>query len=296
MTLDQDIGEKIVVRDKLKQEISELQIMKAQVVRDINIPLLEADKKAKAIIAEAKETAKSIIEEAGKLRSEALDFAEKTKQGAEDILRIVKSSKQETDIEKAQLEKDKATFKSDKLVQENKVKEENLVIEKLMAEATKLKEETDILQVNVIKKEDELNNKEISLRDIKEGLEVIQDTLNKDRTRILRLSALTKKEEEEVEKQRLDNKEEKVKIEAGANEVRDGIEINKKLSEELDSLQKNLNEKSETLTKQFVILEQTNKDIEEKKKSLEAQGQLIALRNKEVLDNIRVLQELRAKQ
>ena len=119
MTIATDIEDKIVVLNKLRDEIAELNEEKIRVVRDINVPAAEAREKARVIIEEAEKKANSIIANASKIKAESDATLATAKQTASDIVGMANGEKLRIAAEAEKIYSERQTFDAYRLSLEN---------------------------------------------------------------------------------------------------------------------------------------------------------------------------------
>lgn len=284
---------KRVAFDKLQKEIEELTERKTQIVKEINVPLLEANSKAKAIIKEANATAENIIAKAKKIRSDADVYSVETKDSATDMLHSSKSAVEEIEAAQCKLTDEKTDFESYKIAFENKAKNQKIESNEIMSKALTLKKEVDDLSINLNVRQATLDRLEKDVNASKSATEESQNILKAGQTELSEDIAQLKKDREKVEAQKLINQ----KLFDDSNskfESTKRMELgNKEILEELAVEKSDLAESKNKLNKQFELLEKTNKDIEDKQLTLNDNKRLVEMKSRELDSKIATLNELR---
>ena len=124
MIKDQERTEKLEELRKIKAEIDDLLVEKAQIVKDINIPIYKAKSEAEAILVSAKDEADTIKSAADKILKDAQD---KHAQATE-LLHTAKGGMEELRNNEAKLSEAKIAFDADKFAHEALLREKRNVI------------------------------------------------------------------------------------------------------------------------------------------------------------------------
>jgi len=294
--LEQEVQEKYVLLGKLKKEIDELDILKSQVVRDINKPLQEARVKAQAIITEAENKAQVILDKAKAIKTEANDYAARTKGEATEFLQMAKRSMQDSDNALAKLNQERMDFDAHRIATEGGIQQKKAEANGLLGQAITLKKEVDEANINLAARAATLDRQEA------DGL---AKQLANETTEVLYKQKLDKllKDLAEFDREKVKLEAYKAEVQATLSEIdtkTDNIkrekEANKKLADELAIREKTNIDRTNSLNQQFKVLENTNKQIDEKQLTINANQRLLDIRTKEVEAKLKTLQELRTKE
>lgn len=295
-SVEQQIKDGYSLLSKLKEEIAEYTETKTNLVRDINLQLLEANKKAEKIVKDAEVISKGLIEDGSKHKQEGSEFKAITEKEANDLLHLAKEGVKEVQEEKLRLKKEGDEFmilKDTFLAQNKKEKEELLRFEKDLHNR-----DASILDrdYQVTNKEVKNNNKEKELNEKESRLDTQEAKIKVDQIDLNNKITIHNQDKAKVEEQRIINENDLKAINSTKILVEEIRNSNTITLEEISKGRIELENKNKTLTEQFALLEATSKQVEMDKLALKEQEQLIALKNQEVLNNIKVLEELRARQ
>lgn len=295
-SVEQQVKDAYSLLSKLKEEISEYTDTKTNLVRDINLKLLEANSQATKIIEDAKIVAKGLTEEGNNAKREGIDFKVKTEGEAGELLHIAKEGVKEVQEEKVRLEKQGAEFMNLKnaFFANSKKKEEDLavLVKDLNNKEAHLLDQSHNINLREIK----VNERELKANEKNGELSIKENTLSVAQDRLNQEVELHNIEKSKIEEQRITNERDLLIINEAKLKVEEIEKSNLLAIEEINQGRLDIANRNKVLTEQFALLEATSKQIESDKLALKEQEQLIALRNQEVLDNIRVLEELRANQ
>ena len=291
--LEQEVQEKYVLIGKLKKEIDELDALKSKVVNEINVPLLEAKKKADEIIESANTRAGEIVVKAKKIKSDADVYSEKTKGDATDMLHMAKTAIEELEIERRKFIDDKTDFEGYKIASENRIKNQKTEANDTMSRALNLKKETDELNINLTTRQATLDRLEKDTNSSKSILNESHNVLKSAQVKLESDIARLEKDREEVETQRMTNQklfdDSNSKFESAKRMELD----NKKTADKLAVEENKLKEGKNSLNKQFELLDKTSKDLDDRQLTIDANNRLLGLKQKEIDSKIATLNQLR---
>jgi len=294
--LEQEVQEKYVILSKLRKEIDELDILKSQIVRDINIPMADARAKAEAIITEAQNKAQAIIDSAKKIKTEANDYAVKTRNEATEFLHIAKGAIQESNDASVKLNQERMDFDSYKIATESGIQQKKTEANELLSQAIALKKEVDEANINFATRKATLDRQEADVLAKQTDNEANEGLYKQKLDKLLKDLAELDKEKTGLEAYKAGIQVMLDDINTKTETVKREKEANKKLAEELAIKEKNNEERSNSIKQQFAALEKMNKQIDEKQLTINANQRLLDIRTKEVEAKIKTLQELRAKE
>lgn len=294
--LEQEVQEKYIILGKLKKEIDELDILKSQIVRDINVPMAEARAKAEAIITEAQNKAQAILDSAKKIKVEANDYAVKTKNEATEFLQMSKRSMQESDDALAKLNQERMDFDSYKIATESGIQQKKTEANELLSQAIALKKEVDEANINFATRKATLDRQEADVLAKQTDNKANEGLYKQKLDKLLKDLAELDKEKTGLESYKAEIQVMLDDINIKTEVVKREKEANKKLAEELAIKEKDNQDRTNSLNQQFKVLEDMNKQINEKQLTIDANQKLLDIRTREVEAKIKTLQELRAKE
>lgn len=282
-------------KEDLQQEIARLNEEKARVIREINIPILEAKMKVGNIENEAKETAKSIVEAARKIRAEADAYATKTRYDVTDLLHIAKKGMQEADDMTAKAEQARLEFESYRLATENNIQQNKVAANNVMSEAIALKKETDDLNTNMAARSATLDRKEADLVARELSCNTLKESVTKQNTELQERLGNFNKQDAELKIALAENQKILDDINTKTEYVKREKEAIRKLAADVNK-QKIINEEQTIIIKaKFDQIDITQKELDEKIKAFADKEELLAIKSKDVEDRIQVLTELRGR-
>lgn len=293
--LEEQYKNKVVELEKLKAEIADLNVLKAQVVRDINIPLLEAKAQAEKIIFDANVEAKNIIDSSNEAKIIIDEYVVKRQKEISELLRIVENDKNELKEAQAQLSRDKDMFENLKSSHAVDIKNKQEIL-------ARVEKEVSGRQGCLDSQEHTIRTRELQLKETKEKIDKDFEELAKnkglfelDRVKLDESMVAHNKDKEAVEFQKIVNANALVEIKTAQNKISDDTENNKKDLIYIVEQNSAISKQKEMINAQFDLIEKNQKELEEKTIALNEREQLIAIKDKDVTDKIKILNELRLK-
>lgn len=280
-------------KEDLIREIAELNAEKARVIRDINLPMIEARERADAVIKEAEERGKHIGEIARKIRVDADAYAVRTRYEATDMLNMAKKGIQEADDMASKIEQQRVDFESYKLSAESNLQQKKLEATSLMAQAVALQKELDERQIGLGTKQATLERQETDIASREVHLATLEKKLNSWEADLISKIEAFNKIDAELKNKIAEDKKMQEDISVKVESVKRDKEAIRKLSNEINN-QKTINDEQIDIIKaKFAQIETTQTALEEKGKALEDKEELLEIRSKDIEDRIKVLAELR---
>jgi hypothetical protein len=280
---------------RIKTEIAELNQMKGNLVRDINIKLLEANKQAEVIIANAETQAKAVNETSAKRKEEIDAYVTEQRKGIDSLLHITKQATEELRDAQDKLKQAQADFETLKAKQAEEVKDAITSAQNIEKAYRGQQAQADILVAELNQKINELKVKTDELSRSSELLRTTQATLDADRKELnAKIDACTK-DRELIEMQRIENERVSAEIKIAQEKIVRDAQVNTDNMNANLAQAKEIAEQRKSIAAQFSIIEKNQKEQEEKELALNEREELIAIKDREVEQKIIILQELRAK-
>jgi DNA repair exonuclease SbcCD ATPase subunit len=290
-TVDEELAE----IEKIREQIDELNVEKARIVRDINIPFFEAKEKAEKIIKEAEAKSESILKAATQIKADADAYSVRVRAEATDFLHIAKGAVKEIQTAKEKLANEKDDFEGYRLASENAIKIKITEAVGLMHRSVNLKKEADDAMVNVSSKQATLSRKESDLQAVEASLNAMAQTAKEiagsQEKRGQEIASLLK----DLNSRESDLAHSLLRFEDLKKEIDRQTENNKNRAAELDTQKTEQEKQKGIITSQFNLLEKSNKDLEEANRALDEKDQLVTIRSREVDQKMKNLNELRSK-
>jgi hypothetical protein len=294
-TLEDQVKERYSQLARVNQELDELNARKLGLVRELNVQLLDADAKAKAVIASAQDQAKAIVAEAGETRKDADRYSANKKFEADEILRKVQEVSKQISQSRTTLDNDKIDFDAKKFAFENDIKRLKNEANSVMAQAS----ETDRLnaektihlntrEANITRREAEVATATVKITHDQEEVKRKNEDLVKREWALTKEMDGLKALKEANDKVLLDIQQTEDKITA------DSL-ANKNLMEEILALKTKNDTDKEMINSQYEHIEKDNKDLEERKIALDEEKQLLAIKERDINKKLATLTELRKK-
>ena len=272
---------------KIKEEIDTLLVEKAQIVNDINVPVLKAKAEADKIIKDAKDEADITLSASNKILKEAQD----THIEAEDMIKTAKGVIEEAKNKQAQLEQDKTDFNGIKFAHENTVKQSR---NNLYSKEQQINSDNESLNqrlIEVKQREDSMARREISVKTAENSLGEQKDILDVRKSSLDAISAkleLSKKDMADRETAIYAKEILKIKLETEATQ-----RSNQAILDEIKAKQVDLTRQQNDLARQIEILDNLKNENDEQLKSLKEQQRLIEMKQRQNQEKIDKLNELR---
>lgn len=293
--LENQVKEKYVMIAKLNQELDELNARKSGLVREINIELIVAKEKADKIIAEAEAKSKEIIKEANKIHDETKLHSEAIRNEADSLFIMAQNVGTQAREDREKLEKDMDDFEALKKAHNDEYVAFNINKNIVAEEAGDRQEELD-------NKETELRIKGLDV-ERREGQVVTAEEAQKNESdRLIALKNELIALENEINSQKANinsEKEENTKVLAEIkgllSELKEVGLANKKDAEDNARERAKIAEDKKTINAQFDLIEKNQKDQEESAITLRERIQLADIKDAEIVQKIKILTELRAK-
>jgi hypothetical protein len=294
-TLEDQVKEKYSQLAQVNIELDELNARKLGLVKELNVQLLDADAKAKAVIASAQDQAKAIVAEAGEIKKDADRYSANKKFEADEILRKVQEVSKQISQSRTTLDNDKVDFDAKKFAFENDIKRLKNEANSVMARAS----ETDRLnaektihlntrEANITRREAEVATATVKITHDQGEVKRKQEDLVKREWTLMKESDAVKAFKEETDSTMIMIANKKVEVDA---KYQDTLKLHE---ETLAQKAKNDTDK-EMINSQFERIEQDNKELEERKIALDEEKQLIAIKERDVNKKLATLTELRKK-
>jgi hypothetical protein len=294
-TLEDQVKEKYSQLAQVNIELDELNARKLGLVKELNVQLLDADAKAKAVIASAQDQAKAIVAEAGEIKKDADRYSANKKFEADEILRKVQEVSKQISQSRTTLDNDKVDFDAKKFAFENDIKRLKNEANSVMARAS----ETDRLnaektihlntrEANITRREAEVATATVKITHDQGEVKRKQEDLVKREWTLTKESDAVKAFKEETDSTMIMIANKKVEVDA---KYQDTLKLHE---ETLAQKAKNDTDK-EMINSQFERIEQDNKELEERKIALDEEKQLIAIKERDVNKKLATLTELRKK-
>lgn len=274
---------------KIKAEIDDLLVQKAEIVRTINEPIYQAKAKAEEILKSAKTEAEATISASNKILAEA----QATHEFAHDSLRTAKGELEKVANEKKKLEQDKIDFDGLKFAHENTVRQHRNSLSNI---ETQNRQETEVLQQSLIEvkqREEAITRRENGVKTAENELSKQNTTLNERKSNLEALQAKLGLLEKTLADSKADL-EFREKVLIGIREQAD-LTMNKNLAIQADLADRktDLTRQQNDLARQIEILDNSKAEMEEKAKSLKEQEKLIEIKKRQNDEKLARLEELR---
>jgi uncharacterized protein YuzE len=294
-TLEDQVKEKYSQLARVNQELDELNARKLGLVKELNVQLLDADAKAKGVIASAQDQAKAIMSEAGEVKKDADRYSANKKFETDELLRNSQNVAKQISQSRTTLDNDKVDFDAKKFAFENDIKRLKNEANSVMAQAS----ETDRInaektihlntrEANIMRRETEVATATAKLSHDKEEVK------RKNEDLVKREGALTK-ESNEVKAISEANDKLLADIDEKRKQIDLDIEASKKLNEETLAQKKQNDTDKEMINAQFDRIEKDNSALEERKIALDEEKQLLAIKERDISKKLATLTELRKK-
>jgi hypothetical protein len=274
---------------KIKVEIEDLLIQKAEIVKDINIPIYKAKAEAEKIIKEAKDEANATVSAANKIFEEAKEQHAK----ALELLHTAKGGIEELKAGQAKLAQDKIDFDGERFAHENHIRQHR---NELNDQAIQNRANADNLQQSLIEvkqREDsadrceaEMKRKESFIAEQQDAINVRNKTLDDYSIKIETQQKATEQEKAEI----LGKEKDLVIIKA---EIEATKVVNQKILDEIIMRKADLTKQQKDLARQIEILDNSKTENDEKTKALKEQQRLIELKIRQNEEKIATLKTLR---
>lgn len=300
--IDNEIKEKQAQLEKgirawenMKAEISELNTMKTNLVKDINIQLIDAKSKADKIIQEAKDTAKKIIDDAERSKLDIDNYVSTHKKDIEDLLLLSKHNSEKLGAERDSLSKDIAEFNNLKASQEADIKGKCELIRDSEIKNDLRQGELDNMGVELYKKETALKIESDRLEALNKLLISKQEKIDLDRIELDTNISDYKKNKLLIDEQKAINEKTLVNLNSAQDKIIADAQINREAFTEIYNQKIWIAEQKKTINTQFDLLEKNRKELEEKSQSLDERTQLLVIKDRDIENKIKILQEIRLK-
>lgn len=293
--LEQEVSNEVVILRKLKVEVAEMNVVKSNLVREINIQLLEARTQADKIIVDAKNKAQALIDEANKIKAEAMEYSTAQKQKADSLLHIAKSGIAELKEVQAELAKDKEEFNSLKTGHNQDIIDKSNRLRDIEEQQVKKQESLDSKERILKQRETVLNLKADELNLVQEELVKAREKFTSDRVELNNNIDAYNKNKLTIDAQKAVNEQVQAEIIAAQNKITVDTKANQELLIDIAKQKAEIAEQKKTINTQFEMIEKNRRELEEKELTLSEREQLLTIKNREIDDKIRVLQQLRGK-
>ena len=290
---EQDIINKEIT--KLKQEVLDLTTQKSNLVRDINVKFLEADRQCKDIVEVAELKAKNIMKSADDYKVRVDEYASNRIKETDELLHIAKEGIKELKVEQDKLTKDKEEFNNLKVGQDMDIKDKAY---RLIAREKALDERQnclDRLDQAIKTRETRLAEQNSELKRLSELLAEGQQKLELDRIELATNKVSCDNDRLMIDTQKRLNSEELLNIKSKQDKLISDTDFNQSLLDNIVRQNADISIQKKDLLSKFNLLEKNRKELDEQKISLDEREKLIAVRDKDVTDKIKILQEIRIK-
>ena len=293
--IEQEIASKQAELDRIKEEIVRLNSVKSNLVRELNVPLLEADKKAKQIIADAERYAQIVMENSNKIKVDRENSAIQINLEATNLLHIAKAGIGELKIAQNKLKEDTEmlnTLKNQYLVDVKKHTEEK---EKAIKDINERQGCLDTLEHTVRSMEVQLKENTNKLKDSECALLAKQDQLRAAQEELNQKVYVYNKDKLEIDSSKESVTKTLAEIKLAQDKIAlDNLTIQSQLAD-ISGQYASIAVQKETINAQFALITQNQRELEEQALSLSEREQLLAKKDAEVTQKILILQQLREK-
>ena len=293
---EEQIKDDLNMIEMLKQQIRELQKQKADVVRDINVPIYAAKKEAEAIIANAKKEAQEIVAEATEKKTAGDEAIAKSKQELK-VLQDAAQRRSDKALEaRKTLDKEKVDFNAAKYAFEANLKQQKMDADRAMSEAVKLQGQLNILRVNLDSRQSIIQKRE---EDYLANLAKLEQAKNEVKGKIDILATREKSladEKIEIVAIKVQNDQVLADTVAERNKISKDAAWNQKNLDEIKSIQLDIIKKNEENSKKLKLLDISKAEQSEKEKSLNEKERLQKILIRQVEEKITTLNRLRAEE
>jgi hypothetical protein len=274
---------------KIKEETDALLIEKAQIVKDINVPIYKAKTEAEQITKNAREVSDATTSAANKIFDEAkIKHSE-----AIDLLHAAKGDIEQFKKEKAKLDQDRIDLDGLRFQHENVIKQQRNANSQIEAQN---RADTDRIQaqfIEVKQREDSVSRRELGVKKTENDLKEYNSTLEARKLNLdeqeLKLEALKKalasEREELLEKEDV--------LIAIKRETESITKKNHALLEEAKMRKDDLTRQQNDLARQIEIFDNSKVENEEAMKSLKEQQRLVEMKMRQNDEKVAKLNELR---
>jgi chlorite dismutase len=298
--IDLDIKEKQIALEKgvqawqkMKEEISELNAMKSNLVREINIQCIDAKAKADSLISNAQEQAKDILDTANKSKEQIDSYVSVQRKEADTLLHLIKSSTEELKQAQDKLKGDTEVFENLKAGHGMDMKSKTEILLKLEKDMHERQACLDSLEHTIRtnekqlkEKREEIDNAGAALRAKNDQVNAAQEDLNQKINTYATEKVFVDKQKELNSQVLVDIKDKQDKLAADTN-------FNQSLADDIARQNIEIAEQKKTINAQFALIENNQRELEEKSTTLDERTQLLIMKEKEIDDKILILQKLR---
>ena len=274
---------------KIKEEISTLLIEKAQIVKDINVPIYEAKAKAEKIIKDAKDEAETTISAANKILTEAESKHSETVK----LLHSAKGDIEKFKNDRAKLDQDKIDLDALRFQHENLIKQQRNSSSQVEAQNRADTERNQTLIIEVKQREDSVLRRENGVKTAEESIAKLNSTLEERKANLDAQEAkleLSQKALADKESALVVRETELLAIKQDLDNVR--IENSKVLGDTI--LRKvDLTRQQNDLARQIEIFDNSKAENDEAMKSLKEQQRMVEMKTRQNQEKIDKLEELR---
>lgn len=278
----------------LKQEIEDLLKKKADIVKDINKPVLEAKTKADKILAEAEARAQNILAAANERQAKADEIYGKRKADAQANIDSAAKKLEEVRIAREGLERDTTDFKAEKYTFETNLQQQKAKADQTMSSALKLQEDLSNFQTRLNTHESLLNKRESSMQEDLDKLNALKEETKK-KIEELRVGEKASADEKiEIMALKASNEEVLKSIQLERNNLAAEILASKKELEETKALKEKVEQERAYAARELNYLAKRKDELDEQEKSLHEKQRLQALTIRQIDEKIATLNKLRS--
>ena len=289
MKQDMERSKALLELAKIKTEIDTLLVEKAEIVRNINIPIYEAKTKAEKIVKDANSEAEITISAANKILAEAEVKHKETNA----LLQSAKGDIEKLNVDRTKLGQEKIDLDALRFAHQNVVKQQRDANSQIEAQN---RADTEILQsqlVEIKQREDSVARREIGAQEAEKSLKEQNTSLNERKSNLDALEAklgLLEKALADEKSKVLDEKNNIIVLKRKVEEVKVS---NQAILEETNMCKEELAIKKNGLNRQMEVFDNSKAENEETIKSLKEQQRLVELRIKQNDEKITTIKQLR---
>lgn len=274
---------------RIKDEISALLIEKAQIVKEINVPVYEAKAKAEKIIKEANSEAEITISAANKILAEA----QQTHDFAHESLRNTKGELEKVKNETAKLDQAKVDFDGVRFAHENLVRQQRDTSSQIANQNRADAENVQQQLIEVKQREDTVGRCEISVKTSENSLNEQKATLEAKSANLEALQAKLELLEKTLAGRETDLEFNKKVLEGIKAETETIKAKNQAILDDMAERKTDLTRQQNDLARQIEIMDKLKSETEEKIKISKEEQRLTDMKLRKNQEKIDVIEQLR---
>ena len=289
MSVDLERTQKLEEIAKIKAEIDDLIIQKAQIVSEINVPIYKARAEAEKIIKEANLESEIIIGTAKRLESEATQNNVRT----EELLRNAKGDIEKLANDKKALGQERLDFQGERVAHENLTRQHRNTV---FDQTNQNRMDSERVQQQLIEtkqREDATIRKEAILKAKEDDLKMFQETVDARSKTLDEYAAKIEAQQTTAEQTKLDNAAKEQELLSLQDSIVTEKSLNQKILDEIKAHQADLTRQQNDLARQIEISDNSKAEVEEKTKAMKEQCRLNDLKIRQNEERIATLKQLR---